>query len=60
VLQIVREGTVTCADGTILPMQCASVCVHGDNEAALSAVSLIRTGLEQAGIQVCPMKELIK
>ena len=60
VLQMVREGTVTCADGTILPMQCASVCVHGDNEAALASVNLIRTRLEEAGIQLRPMKELIR
>ena len=60
VLQMVREGTVTCADGTVLPMRCASVCVHGDNEAALESVRLIRGGLEQAGVQLRPMKELIR
>lgn len=59
VLQMAQEGTVTCLDGTLLPMRCASICVHGDNTAALAAVQRIRQALEQAGVQLCPMRELI-
>lgn len=59
VLQMAQEGTVTCVDGTRLPMRCVSVCVHGDNTAALAAVQRIRLALAQAGVQVCPMRELI-
>ena len=60
VLQMAREGTVTCNDGTVLHMRCASVCVHGDNEAALASVKKIRQALESDGVQLCAMKELIK
>lgn len=55
VLQMAREGTVTCIDGTVLNMRCASVCVHGDNEAALAAVKKIRAALEQEGVILRPM-----
>ena len=59
VLQMAREGTVTCIDGTVLTMHCASVCVHGDNEAALASVRRIREALEQEGVVLRSMKELI-
>ena len=59
VLQMAQEGTVECIDGTILPMRCVSVCVHGDNESALETVRLIHSTLRQNGIALRPMKELI-
>ena len=60
VLKMAREGVVTCIDGTALQMRCASVCVHGDNEAALASVKMIRQALEDEGVLLTPMKELIK
>jgi UPF0271 protein len=60
VLKMAREGVVTCIDGTALQMRCASVCVHGDNEAALASVKMIRRALEDEGVLLTPMKELIK
>ncbi|MBQ7491062.1 MAG: LamB/YcsF family protein [Clostridia bacterium] len=59
VLQMAQEGTVECMDGTILSMRCASICVHGDNETALETVRLIRSTLEQNGISLRPIKELL-
>lgn len=59
VLQMAQEGTVICIDGTVLPMRCVSVCVHGDNEAALESVRLIRRTLEQNSVALRPMRELI-
>lgn len=60
VLQMAREETVTCIDGSVLHMHCVSVCVHGDNEAALASVKMIRQALEQEGVQLSAMKELVK
>lgn len=60
VLQMAREGTVTCIDGTVLQMRCASVCVHGDNEAALASVKMIRDALEREGILLRPMGTFAK
>ncbi len=60
VLQMAREGTVTCIDGTVLNMRCASVCVHGDNEAALASVKQIREALEREGVALQPMGTFAK
>ena len=59
VLQMAREGTVTCIDGSKLSMRCVSVCVHGDNAEALATVRKIRSALEAEGVLLQPMKELI-
>lgn len=59
VLQMAREGTVTCIDGSELSMRCVSVCVHGDNAEALATVRKIRSALEAEGVLLQPMKELI-
>lgn len=59
VLQMAREGTVNCIDGTKLDMRCVSVCVHGDNAEALKTVQKIRAELEQEGVWLQSMKELI-
>lgn len=59
VLQMVQQGTVECIDGSIRPVHCVSVCVHGDNEAALESVCIIRAALERNGIALKPIRELI-
>ncbi len=59
VLQMATEGTVTCIDGTVLPMRCASVCVHGDNAEALATVQMIRQALTERGVLLRPMKEIV-
>ena len=59
VLQMAREGTVTCLDGTELTMRCVSVCVHGDNAEALATVKKIRGALEDDGVLLRAMKELV-
>lgn len=59
VLQMAQKGTVICVDGSELPMKCVSVCVHGDNAAALETVRRIRETLKRHDITLRPMKELI-
>ena len=52
VVQMVREKTVTATDGTRVPIQADSVCVHGDGPKALVFVQNIRKRLEEEGISV--------
>ena len=52
VVQMVREKTVTATDGTRVPIQADSVCVHGDGPKALAFVQNIRKRLEEEGISV--------
>lgn len=36
VLQMVEDGTVTAIDGSVIPIKADSVCLHGDNQHAVS------------------------
>jgi len=49
------HGYVTAVDGTRIDLEVHSLCVHGDNPAAVDLVKTIRKTLEDKGIQVVPM-----
>ncbi len=53
-LRMAAEGKVVTADGTRLSLQVQTLCVHGDNPAAVALVQKIRERLAQAGIGVAP------
>ncbi|MFE4196922.1 LamB/YcsF family protein [Paenarthrobacter sp. NPDC056912] len=55
VAQAVRLATlkeVVAIDGTIVPVQADSLCIHGDTPGAVDMAAAVRQGLEQAGVQV--------
>ena len=54
VLKMVKEGKVTCIDGTEIELTAETVCVHGDNPAALELVRNIRQALLNEGIKIVP------
>jgi UPF0271 protein len=54
VRQMALDGTVTCIDGTSLRLAADTICVHGDNPAALQLVARIRQELMTAGVEICP------
>lgn len=49
------NGFVMAIDGTSLPLDVQTLCVHGDNKAALDLVKTIKTKLEANNISVKPM-----
>lgn len=49
------RGRVTATDGTVLDLEAQTLCVHGDNPAAVDLVRSIRQSLEAEGIEVKPM-----
>ena len=49
------QGYVMAVDGTRIDLEVHSLCVHGDNPAAVALVKTIRRTLEKGGIQVVPM-----
>jgi 5-oxoprolinase (ATP-hydrolysing) subunit A len=49
------NGYVIAVDGTRIDLEVHSLCVHGDNPAAVALVKTIRNTLEDNGIQVVPM-----
>lgn len=59
VLHMAQKGEVICTDGSALPMNCVSVCVHGDNAHALEVAKAIRRTLEDAQVAIRPLRELL-
>ena len=56
---MVREGAIISNSGKRIPVAIDTVCVHGDNPAAVAMAGLVRDKLEQAGIAVRPMAETV-
>jgi UPF0271 protein len=52
IVKMVKEGRVVCIDGTEIDMPADTICVHGDNPAALSLVQKIRTTLQASGVDI--------
>src|ERR671931_389629 len=57
---MVREGAIISNSGKRIPVAIDTVCVHGDNPAAVAMGALVREKLEQAGIAVRPMAETVR
>lgn len=53
-VRIATRGEVVAADGSVVPVQAASVCVHGDTPGAVAIARAVREALERAGVEVAP------
>lgn len=58
-VRMVREGVVETISGKVIPIQADSICVHGDNASALEFVSRIRKALQDEGVSIVPLKEVV-
>jgi UPF0271 protein len=54
VLQIVIEGCVTAVDGTRVPLEADTICIHGDGPNAVAIVKAVHAALIENGIQLAP------
>ena len=52
VLKMLEEQAITAIDGSVFSVKPESVCVHGDNPAAVRMAGQIRSTLERSGITV--------
>ncbi len=50
---------VTAVDGTEIPIQADSFCVHGDSPGAVALAASVRKALEEAGVRVAPLAEVV-
>jgi UPF0271 protein len=55
-LRFARDGEVVTASGATLKLQVDSLCVHGDEPAAVSVAGAVRGALEGAGITLAPIQ----
>ncbi|WP_237208446.1 LamB/YcsF family protein [Rothia nasimurium] len=52
VVRMAVDGEVVAVDGSVVPLQAASVCVHGDTPGAVAIAAQVRVALEDAGVQL--------
>ena len=58
-LKMALEGKVIATDGTEIDLQADTLCVHGDNPAAVQMVRQIREKLRASGVEVTAMKNFL-
>jgi UPF0271 protein len=58
-LKMALEGKVIAIDRAEIDLKADTLCVHGDNPAAVQMVKKIREGLKAAGVEVTPMKRFV-
>jgi UPF0271 protein len=51
-VRLIMEGSITAIDGTELPMQADTICVHGDNAQAVMIAQELKTSLVASGISL--------
>jgi UPF0271 protein len=51
-LRIVNDRVVDAVDGTIVPLEADTLCIHGDTPGADRLAARVRAGLEAAGVTV--------
>ncbi len=59
VLRLVKEGKVMTRGGTTISLSADTICVHGDNPAAIRLIERIREVLADAGVEVAPMRTFL-
>ena len=52
VLRMVCEHEVVASDGTVVPLNADSVCVHGDSPSAVAMARAVRARLESEGVAI--------
>lgn len=51
-VRMVRDGTVEAVDGSVVAVEPASLCVHGDTPGALAMARAVRAALEDARVRI--------
>jgi len=54
-VRMVKERSVVAIDGSVVPLEADTICVHGDTPGSDDLAARIRAGLEAAGIVVRPI-----
>jgi UPF0271 protein len=58
-VSMVTTGTVTSRTGREVTVEVDSILLHGDNEASVVAARQVRSGLEDAGVLVAPLADVL-
>lgn len=60
IVKVLKTGKVTTYSGNEISLKIDSICVHGDNEHALSFVQIIRERLAIEDIEIAPLAQVLK
>ncbi|ASJ09573.1 lactam utilization protein LamB [Thermococcus siculi] len=60
VLSMVKDGGVRAINGEWVELKVDSICVHGDNPKAVEIAAHIRKVLEEEGVKVVSMREIVR
>lgn len=60
VISMVKDGGVKAINGEWVELKADTICVHGDNPKAVEITAYMRKRLEEEGIKIVAMKELIR
>ena len=58
-IRMVTEGKAVSIDGDLIDVQADSLCLHGDTPGAVEMAKAIRAGLQEAGVEIVPLGELV-
>jgi UPF0271 protein len=56
---MVTTGSITARSGAEVPLRVDSVLLHGDNEASVAAARQVRARLEEAGVLIRPLTDVL-
>jgi UPF0271 protein len=59
VIRMVTKGTIETAQGEVVTIRADSICVHGDNPAARQILETVRRALDEAGVRVSQLREVL-
>lgn len=59
IVKLVREGRLTSIDGEEMTLAAETLCVHGDTPGAWKLAQVIRQTLQNNGIEVAPMAQIV-
>ncbi|NJE02650.1 LamB/YcsF family protein [Thermococcus sp. MV11] len=60
VISMVKDGGVRAINGEWVELKADTICVHGDNPKAVEIASHIRKVLEEEGVRIVPMKDVVR
>jgi len=59
VVEMVADGALRSVSGKRIPVAIDTICVHGDNPAAVELARAVRVALEKAGVALRPMHQAL-
>jgi UPF0271 protein len=56
-VRMVRDRNVVAVDGSVVPLEAQTICLHGDTPGAADLARAVRSGLEKAGVEIRRLKD---